>query len=49
MSDCDLRRFALAVGHATDAAGGTGCTVVRGADGPMRGACAVFGRATGTR
>jgi len=45
----DLRRFALAVGHATDAAGGTGCTVVRGADGPTRGACAVFGRATGTR
>ena len=49
MSAGDLRRFALAVGHATDAAGGTGCTVVRGADGPLRGACAVFGRATGTR
>ena len=45
----DLRRFALAVGHATDVAGGTGCTVVRGAGGPLRGACAVLGRATGTR
>jgi L-aminopeptidase/D-esterase-like protein len=49
VSSGDLRRFGLAVGHATDAAGGTGCTVVRGADGPLRGACAVFGRATGTR
>lgn len=49
MSGADLRRFSLAVGHATDAAGGTGCTVVRGATGAMRGACAVFGRATGTR
>ncbi len=45
----DLRRFGIAVGHATDIEGATGCTVVRGADGPMRGACAVFGRATGTR
>lgn len=49
VGSADLRRFALAVGHATDAEGGTGCTVVRGVDGPMRGACAVFGRATGTR
>jgi L-aminopeptidase/D-esterase-like protein len=45
----DLRRFGIAIGHATDAAGATGCTVVRGADAPMRGGCAVFGRATGTR
>jgi len=37
------------VGHATDEAGGTGCTVVRGAHGALHGACAVFGRATGTR
>lgn len=44
-----LARFGLAVGHATDAAGGTGCTVVRGVDGPHRGACAVIGRATGSR
>lgn len=45
----DLHRFDVAVGHATDEAGATGCTVVRGIDAPMRGACAVFGRATGTR
>jgi len=45
----DLRRFGIAVGHATDVAGGTGCTVVRGESAPMRGACVVFGRATGTR
>jgi L-aminopeptidase/D-esterase-like protein len=49
MSGADLRRFGLAVGHATDAAGATGCTVVRGIESPLRGACAVFGRATGTR
>ncbi len=48
-SGADLRRFRVAVGHATDADGGTGCTVVRGEGAPMRGACAVFGRATGTR
>jgi L-aminopeptidase/D-esterase-like protein len=45
----DLRRFGIAVGHATDASGATGCTVVRGVSHPLRGACAVFGRATGTR
>jgi len=45
----DLRRFGVAVGHATDEAGATGCTVVRGTAAPLRGACAVFGRATGTR
>lgn len=45
----DLRRFGLVVGHGTDVDGATGCTVVRGADGALRGACAVFGRATGTR
>ncbi|MDQ8153624.1 MAG: P1 family peptidase [Gemmatimonadota bacterium] len=45
----DLRRFGIAVGHATDADGATGCTVVRGESMAMRGACAVFGRATGTR
>jgi len=49
MSDVNLRRFGIAVGHATDAAGATGCTVVRGIAAPLRGACAVFGRATGTR
>lgn len=39
----------LAVGHATDAEGGTGCTVVRGAAGPVRCGVHVVGRATGTR
>jgi L-aminopeptidase/D-esterase-like protein len=36
----------LAVGHATHARGGTGCTVLLG---PCRGACDVRGLATGTR
>lgn len=44
-----LARFGLAVGHATDAAGGTGCTVIRGVDGALRGGVAVIGRATGSR
>lgn len=48
-SAADLRRFGVAVGHATDSSGATGCTVVRGVSHPLRGACAVFGRATGTR
>lgn len=39
----------LVVGHASDVAGATGCTVVRGADGPFRCAVRVVGRATGTR
>lgn len=39
----------LVVGHATDADGATGCTVVRGAAGPFRCAAFVVGRATGTR
>ncbi|MDB4887205.1 MAG: peptidase DmpA [Gemmatimonadetes bacterium] len=39
----------LAVGHATDVDGATGCTVLRGADGPVRAAASVVGRATGTR
>jgi L-aminopeptidase/D-esterase-like protein len=42
-------RFGVAVGHATDEAGATGCTVVRGIRGPLRGAVAILGRATGTR
>lgn len=44
-----LRPFGIAVGHSTDAAGATGCTVVRGIDKPHRAACAVIGRATGSR
>jgi L-aminopeptidase/D-esterase-like protein len=39
----------LVVGHATDADGATGCTVVRGAERPFRCAAHVLGRATGTR
>ena len=42
-------RFGVAVGHATDEAGATGCTVVRGIRSPLRGAVAILGRATGTR
>ncbi len=44
-----LERFGIAVGHATDDAGATGLTVIRGIFGPLRGAVAVSGRATGTR
>jgi L-aminopeptidase/D-esterase-like protein len=44
-----LARFGLAVGHATDEAGATGCTVIRGVDAPHRASCAVIGRATGSR
>ena len=39
----------IAVGHATDILGATGCTVVRGLDGPIRCAVHVVGRATGSR
>jgi L-aminopeptidase/D-esterase-like protein len=39
----------LSVGHATDVEGATGCTVLRGAAGPVRCAVHVVGRATGTR
>lgn len=45
----DFRRFGLAVGHATDDVGATGCTVVRGIEQPVRCAAVTFGRATGTR
>lgn len=45
----DLAPFGLAVGHATDVAGGTGCTVVRGVPRALRATVAVIGRATGTR
>jgi L-aminopeptidase/D-esterase-like protein len=39
----------LVVGHSTDAAGATGCTVLRGEGRPFRCAAHVLGRATGTR
>jgi L-aminopeptidase/D-esterase-like protein len=45
----DFSRVGLAVGHASDPDGGTGCTVVRGIDGPFRGGVAILGRATGSR
>jgi L-aminopeptidase/D-esterase-like protein len=45
----DFAAVGLAVGHASDERGATGCTVVRGIDREMRGAACVFGRATGTR
>jgi L-aminopeptidase/D-esterase-like protein len=44
-----LARFGLAVGHATDMPGATGCTVVRGVSSAHRAAVAVLGRATGSR
>lgn len=45
----DLAPFGLALGHAADAEGATGCTVVRGADRPHRAAHALVGRASGSR
>jgi len=39
----------ISVGHWTDLERATGCTVVLGPDSGMRAACAVRGRATGTR
>lgn len=45
----DFAAFGVVIGHATDEAGGTGCTVVLGARDALRGAVAVVGRATGTR
>ena len=47
--EIDFGPLGIAVGHATDEVGATGCTVVRGISGPLRGAAAVIGRATGTR
>ena len=44
----DFSAVGLRVGHATDAAGATGVTVIRG-DGAFRAAAALLGRATGTR
>lgn len=45
----DLTPFGIAVGHAADVEGATGCTVVRGVERALRAATAVIGRATGTR
>lgn len=49
MTSPDFSAVGLAIGHATDARGGTGLTVIRGIDAAHRGAACVFGRATGTR
>ena len=45
----DLSALGLAVGHATDHAGATGLTIVRGVDRAFRCSAAAIGRATGTR
>ncbi|MBL0169284.1 MAG: P1 family peptidase [Gemmatimonadaceae bacterium] len=42
-------RLGLCIGHATDQAGATGCTVVRGISQPFRCAAALIGRASGSR
>lgn len=49
MSTIDFSALNIAVGHATDEAGATGLTVVRGTDYPLRAGAARFGRATGSR
>ena len=45
----DVSRLNIAVGHATDESGGTGLTVIRGTDYPLRAGVARFGRASGSR
>jgi L-aminopeptidase/D-esterase-like protein len=45
----DFTSLGVAVGHATDSDGATGLTIVRGMHQPLRGAVALFGRATGSR
>ncbi len=45
----DLAPFGIAVGHAHDAEGATGCTVVRGAERALRAAHALVGRASASR
>lgn len=45
----DFSSVGIAVGHATDARGVTGVTVVRGIAEGLRGAACLFGRASGTR
>lgn len=48
-SPIDFGPLGVAVGHAQDEEGATGCTVIRGVDRPLRGGVVVLGRATGTR
>ncbi len=45
----DLRPYGVAVGHATDIEGATGCTIVRAIDAPLRASAHVIGRSTGSR
>ncbi len=45
----DLAPFGLVLGHATDAEGATGCTVVRAAGRALRAAHALVGRASASR
>lgn len=45
----DFSSLGLVVGHATDVAGATGCTVVRPAEGSMRCSAVLVGRASGSR
>ena len=44
-----LAACGLVLGHATDAVGATGCTVIRGAEHAFRCGVSIVGRATGTR
>lgn len=43
------QQLSIAVGHATNFEGGTGCTVIRGVDAPFRCAATLVGRGNGTR
>ena len=43
------KELGLAIGHATDSQGATGCTVIRGIDSSFRCAAHLLGRASGTR
>jgi L-aminopeptidase/D-esterase-like protein len=49
VSGVDFTPLGLMVGHATDAEGGTGVTVVRHEQRRWRGGYCIVGRATGTR
>lgn len=49
LNTVDFRPLGLAVGHASDAEGGTGVTVVRHEQSKWRGGVCIVGRATGTR
>ena len=49
MTSADFRPLGLMVGHATDAEGATGVTVIRHEQRRWRGGYCIVGRATGTR